>query len=569
MPPIDVRLPRPLRFAIPSGWIALLLTLLALVAGSPIALGDTEVRATVDRTTVSLEETLTLTLSADSMLFSGEPDIAALQEDFHILNRQQSSRTNIVNGDISSSRQWEYTLAPKREGQITIPAIPMGKKSTRPITVTVSAAPQRQRSGNQQVWLEADITPRRSYVQAQLEYTVKLFSSVNFLDASLDAPTIDNAVVEPIGENRYRQQIDGRYFQVIERRYAIFPQRSGELEIPALTLQARVESYRPSLLDPGRLLIKRSPPLTVKIDPPPSQFSGSLWLPAANLDIVETWSGDVDSLEAGQSITRSIHIRADGLLAAQLPALPATVLDGARLYPDQAKLSNDVNDTGVSALRTESLAIIPGKAGTYTLPEIRIPWWNTRTNSPEVAILPARELKVSGGTAAAPTPTFAQSAPNAATESNTAPLGEPAPAHSHRLFWLAIGALALFNTALLIALLRRRPAALTAAPAQKSNDEKTHFDALTKLCKNKASAQALRAAINSWARSHPHLPNNLDALGREYEELRPFIDGMNLQLYGEGSGDIDHSALLDTLRQCRKGASEEKKPGTALPALYP
>ncbi|MGB1907429.1 MAG: hypothetical protein ACPHN3_08845, partial [Spongiibacter sp.] len=139
----------------------------------------------------------------------------------------------------------------------------------------------------------------------------------------------------------------------------------------------------------------------------------------------------------------------------------------------------------------------------------------------------------------------------------------------HRLFWLAIGALALFNTALLIALLRRRPAALTAAPAQKSNDEKTHFDALTKLCKNKASAQALRAAINSWARSHPHLPNNLDALGREYEELRPFIDGMNLQLYGEGSGDIDHSALLDTLRQCRKGASEEKKPGTALPALYP
>ena len=35
------------------------------------------------------------------------------------------------------------------------------------------------------------------------------------------------------------------------------------------------------------------------------------------------------------------------------------------------------------------------EAGRYTLPEIKLAWWNTRTNRAELAVLPARELVVS------------------------------------------------------------------------------------------------------------------------------------------------------------------------------
>lgn len=552
--------------------------LFSLISWVPFAIAETSVRASVDRKQISSEETFILSLVADSILFTGEPDISALDEDFHLINRQQSSRTNIINGKINSSRQWDYTLAPKREGSLTIPAIPMGKYKTRALTITVTKASQQSRSANSDsVYLESDVTPRSAYVQSELQYTVKIFTSINFLDASLEAPEVENAVVEATGEQRYQSLVDGRYYQVIERRYSIYPQTSGKLTIPALTLQARVEGYRPSMLDPGRLVVKRSQEHRLTIMPPPKEFTGAVWLPAKALTLTESWSKDPDRIQIGDSITRNVNIQAKGLLGSQLPALPTYTIANAKLYPDQATIEKGDEQSEWSGIRSESVAIIPTKAGEIILPEVRIPWWNTSTNKAEVAVLAERRIMVAPGllasdsSADAATRSIDHTNPNnSAAESANPVTRDYAPITP--LLWIIIATLCLSNIGFALAWHKQR--------SSKENHPKGHnvaiendkepvaFNKLKKCVQAGADAPSLRAALVHWGQCYYQQTMSLSQLGSRSSELKPYCQALDAQLFGGHAEVIDSAALLEAVKRQRAAARSEV-PKQALAPLYP
>tara|TARA_R110001592_G_scaffold63585_11_gene194943 strand:- start:33618 stop:35330 length:1713 start_codon:yes stop_codon:yes gene_type:complete len=557
-------------------YTTILAILALLLCQISTAHADTNVRASVDRNQVSSEETFSLSLTADSILFSGEPDVTALEKDFHIINRQQSSRTNIINGKVNSSRQWDYTLVAKREGTLTIPALPMGKYTTRPITITVSEATDARQAGNESIYLESDITPRDAYVQQELQYTVKIFTSVNILDASLEAPEVDNAVIEARGEDRYQTLINGRYFQVIERRYAIYPQISGALAIPALTLQARVEGYRPSMLDPGRLVVKRSGSHRVKVSPPPAEFTGSVWLPAREIALEEAWSKNPDTLKVGDSITRTINIKADGLLGSQLPTLPSIDLKNAKLYPDQAKIEKGEDKSKWTGIRSESLAIIPTRAGEFVLPEVRIAWWNTDSNRAEFAVLAERKFIVAPAIASGEnsdgSQTITMDLPSengtANLDSNT--LSDIAPPASKPLIWLVIAALLLSNIGFAFAWWRgrQRPPMAIASSEDSNNSEIKAFKLLEKSIKAEIDHRQLRNALIHWGGCYFKRTMTLNALGEAIPKISDFCQQLDAHLFSGQDINIDANAILATLKEERKAAKTKQDPQAALAPLY-
>jgi len=556
--------------------------LLSLLCWVPSAFAETNVRASVDRQQISSEETFTLSLVADSILFSGEPDVSALEKDFHIINRQQSSRTNIINGKVNSSRQWDYTLAPKREGTLTIPAIPMGKFQTRALTISVDKANRQTRGANgDSVYLESDVTPRSAYVQAELQYTVKIFTSINFLDASLEAPEVENAVVEATGEQRYQTLVDGRYYQVIERRYSIYPQTSGELSIPALTLQARVEGYRPSMLDPGRLVVKRSQEHHLNIKPPPAEFKGAVWLPAKKLALAESWSKDPDGIQIGDSITRTVNIQAKGLLGSQLPALPTYTLNKAKLYPDQAKIEQGDEQSEWSGVRSESVAIIPTVAGELVLPEVRIPWWNTTTNKAEVAVLPERRITVAPGMLnnvnSTPLNT-SNSAPNQSlatnlAENTSATTSSAEQTTANTPLWMVIAALCLSNIGFALAWLRSRNGAINAnnsvSVKPENESEAAAFSKLKKCVQANADASSLRGALVNWGQCYYQQALSLSQLGARAKELEHYCQALDAQLFAGRDAKIDAKALLDTVKKLRATKQPKNAASAPLAPLYP
>ncbi|MBD2858036.1 protein BatD [Spongiibacter sp. KMU-158] len=553
-----------------SGFLALIFSLGAQA--------EMEVRASVDRQQLSMDETFTLILQANSIRFSDVPDISPLNQDFHVLNQQESSSTSIINGELSSSRKWTYTLAPKREGDLTIPALTMGKYQTRPLTVSVRPDLRATQRSNEQVFLESDITPRSGPVQAQLDYTVKIFTSVNFLDAALDPLEVENAVVESLGESRYSTQISGQDYQVIERRYAIFPQSSGELQIPALTLQARVEGYRRSMFDPGRQIYRRSQNHRVRIDPPAPAFSGQVWLPAKQLKLQEQWSQSPETVYVGDSLTRNITLRATGLLGSQLPALPEISLPGTKLYPDQAKIDKAVINGQLQGTRTESLAIIPTQAGELVLPEIRLPWWNTQTQKQEVAVLPERKIQVLASPDAnigKPTLENTIASPvqplnNSAQTDANSPVRLSAGQQPYVLAALAISVL--LNILLAARLLTKRTTtSATAVKLKETPSEAKQYKALSKALKQGDPAQ-WRPALIAWTQATFGRPLNLTELADKIPGTKASANAIESALYSKNTADATTQAsaldsAIATWREQQKGS--KKKTTQGLAELYP
>ncbi len=107
-----------------------------------------------------------------------------------------------------------------------------------PITVMVSDGIQNQVSSDD-FFLTSSVSKETIYVQEQLLYTVKIYFSMPFdQGAQLGAPLVDNAVIQQLGNDISTQEvIDGLRYNVIERRFVLFPQSSGSLEIAPLPSQ--------------------------------------------------------------------------------------------------------------------------------------------------------------------------------------------------------------------------------------------------------------------------------------------------------------------------------------------
>lgn len=375
--------------------LALALALVCLIVpGGPARAALT---ATVDHTTVSATDLVTLTVRLSGSTSSSQPDLSALEENFQIIDRntRSSSSLTIVKGRQTSQSNidWIFTLRPKRQGILTIPSISVGNEQTEPITIKVvprSADPDR---GDRHVFFDNNVDTTNTWVQAQILYTVKLYYTEAISGDFPPAPAIDNAVIETVEkEKRYESIVNNRRYYVLEKRYAIFPQKSGTLTIPRETFVG----YRGR----GRLFSSRervsavSRKFTVEVKPRPASFPDDNWLPAKHLEISESWNRNPPEFVVGEPVNRTLTVTAEGVAASLIPPFQEAALDNAKTYKDPADTSTTANDNGIVSTRRVTVGIVPTRPGPLTLPEIRIPWWNTETETVEQAVIPASTFEV-------------------------------------------------------------------------------------------------------------------------------------------------------------------------------
>ena len=228
-----------------------------------------------------------------------------------------------------------------------------------------------------------------AYVQEQIIYTLRLYTQ-GLINGELSDPASTDAIIEPFGEQKkyYRMAFNQRY-EVVERQYLIFPQRSGTLTIGGQSFQGV------SLKQGRRTRIKdMSDSIELSIKPPASSFSGKNWLPATSLFLNEKWQGDIENLKVGDSITRKIELTALGLLGSALPPIKMDKNPLYKLYIDKPLTESVQHEAGAQAKRTDSFAIVAIKDGEVSLDEIRIPWWDTVNDVERVAIIPARTISI-------------------------------------------------------------------------------------------------------------------------------------------------------------------------------
>ena len=550
-----------------TGRPLLLSLLLLLLTASPAV--QAAVEASVDRRDILLGDTLQLVISAtedDEDLSSINLD--ALQQDFQVLSRSTRSNTSIVNGRRTHNRQLQMEITPLRTGQLQIPPFVVGSKRTEAILVRVSDAPQVA-PGEASVLFEATVDRDSVYVQGQVLLTLRLQQAINLDERSISELTLPDAFVVPLEQKSFQRRVNGRPWLVHEVRYAIFPEQSGVLEIPAQSFSARESTPRRSLFDNnrGRLLRLRSEPLQIEVLPQPANFAGPNWLPARNLVVEEEWSTDTDQLRAGESVTRTIRLRGEGVQGAQLPPVLFTPMEGIKHYPDQPSISDDEISSGLLGSRRDSVAIVPTRAGSIEIPAVEIPWWDTETGTLRTAVVPARTLQVA--------PASAEPVQTAGLADPTTGRSAPAPEPASALLWqlLALGcALGWALTVLLWWLRGRQPTveATDIAPAPPST--KAAYKSLLAACASDQAGAARRAVID-WAAACCD-DNGITSLQQaaaamDNGELTTELEQLERALYGseEHSWRGDHLRSIVEHLQSRHRRGKARQEET-LP-LYP
>ena len=545
--------------------------LLALLLGCQAALAVVE--ATVDRNRVAMGDTLSLTLSAteDSEDVSSV-DLATLQQDFEVLQRSTRSNTSIVNGQRTHSRQLLLKITPKRTGSLTIPSLVAGQGASRPLSIEVSE-PIKLDPGAEVVLFEAELDRDSVYVQGQLILTLRLQQAVNLDSRSISELSLPGAFVVPLEQQSFQRTVGGRPWLVHEVRYAIFPEQSGTLEIPAQSFNARESQPRRSLFDrggSGRLIRRSTETLQVEVLPRPADYpAGATWLPAGQLLLEEEWSSDPRQLQAGSSVTRNIRLRGEGLQGAQLPPVQMSAVDGLKYYPDQPNISDAEVSSGLLGTRLDSTAIVPTRAGTLELPEVRIPWWDTKTGQLRHAVLPARTIEVAPAEATAAASTALETDPAAAVTQGPVGTG---PGDSPLLWQLIALVCALGWLATLYLLLRRgRPAAEEAELAASPSQRKTYKNLLA-ACGSDQATQARQWLIR-WAAALARQPglSSLAEVSNLFgdKDLERQLKALEESLYGREQGNWQGRELAQTVQRLRQQWQDKRATDTELPPLYP
>jgi len=447
------------------GWILLLLLLAPLAQAA-------NVHAFLDRTHVSLGDTVTLNIQASGPIDT--PDLSLLQNDFQVLGTSRSSSVQITNGKSEATSQLGIALKPLHAGAIKIPPLDVGGAKTQPLMLQVAAAPAGGvgKLGDP-VFMEASVLSSSPWAGQQTVYTVRLFYLPG-VDGALGDPSADGArLVKLDRDHRYMTNRNGYAYKVIERSWALIPQRSGAITVQGPEFQGqRLAVGNPGtwfnnpnalLNNPNAILNGQMPGLgapvqamapTVHVNARAAPAgAGKPWLPARMLQLKLTGLPSNGEVDAGVPLTLTLSISASGQPADALPEPELPPIAGAQIYPDQTQDSTDDSDQWLQGKRTRSFAIVPQRNGSLTIPAITLNWWNVESGRAEQASVPAHTLRVTGAVANAASVSTPPDAGVAANSNVAAPaVTVAAPATGALDFWrvAALASLGLWLLAIVV-----------------------------------------------------------------------------------------------------------------------
>ena len=566
-------------------WIGWTFAMLAACLVAPSLRADAPtVRAWLDRDTMHLGETVTLNVEAQGST-GGQPDFSALSQDFNLLGTQSSQQVSIVNGASTAKTLWAVGLEPKRAGRIAIPALALGSAKTSPVTLTVLEQPAgAQGKPGDDVFLEVTAEPLTPYVQQQIRYTVKLYYSFGLTDGNLSEPQADGVVVQRLGQDKsYMATLGDRRYHVMERHYALTPERSGPLELPALMFRGNaLDSADPTgFFSRPRTIGARSDTIHLDVKPKPAAWTGGdPWLPAASM-LLKDDSEIPDEMHVGDPVTRTIRLQAQGLGFEQLPELTLAAPDGAEIYPDKPDTRTRDDGTWLYGERVRKFAFVPSRPGTLTIPGASVRWWDTAHDRAETVELPARTIKVlpavgkpATGSASGAASQAENSAVDAAPATPATNGATPASLTSLRIWqMLALLALVLWLVTLALWWRSRHVASATSTqPAPPDAGSSAHRAVFLRAASLGEIAGAERALI-AWARSErPDVRNIGELTGRlqdpaQHEALAALQRARYAGGPTQGVGAQLERAFKGGLAW-RKAASDRKHK-SPLPALYP
>jgi hypothetical protein len=262
--------------------------------------------------------------------------------------------------------------------------------------------------GTATAFVEMEVDDTAPYVQQSVGVVVRLYYASQLLSGELGVDAPDGASMQRIGQDRTLvREVSGRRYNLVERRYLLIPERSGQLRVPGARFEGRAAGgFFDEMFGRGDARLRAAAPDQVlEVRPQPAQ-APQPWLPLHDLRL--RYTAAPTRGRAGEALTVVVEAVADGATAAQFPELPA--LDagaGAQVFAEPAQFNETFNGSTPQLTLTRRYAVVPRQAGPLQLAGPRVPWWDVRAGQARTATLPDLAVEVGpgmGGDAPSPPP---------------------------------------------------------------------------------------------------------------------------------------------------------------------
>ena len=439
---------------------------LALWLLACVGMAQAQTRAWLDRDSISLGETVILNIETDQ---SGQPDYAPLRAEFDLSRQNTNRQMQMSSGAVSSSALFSVALSPHRNGELEIPALRVGNAQTAPLRLVVAQAPVAGRGSNALAFVETEVDDTQPYVQQSVGVVVRLYFATQLASGELVLDTPAGASLQRVGEDdTSTREINGRRYNVVERRFMLVPERSGALQLPGARFSGQgVGGFFDDFFgrDSGQLSA-RAPDQTLQVRAVPAD-APQPWLPLKSLQL--RYTTVPDSARTGEAATIVVEAVATGVTKAQFPDLPVPSLgDAAQVFAEPPQYDETFVGGSPRLKLTRRYSVVPQQTGPLAVPGITLHWWDVGAGKQQVASLPDLQLEVEQGSGGMLPPPVAQPASAASNLKGAALPLTPATRWSWLWPALAGGFALLWLLTLAWGLSRRRGRALRAGTAHRS-----------------------------------------------------------------------------------------------------
>ncbi|AIT09786.1 BatD [Candidatus Francisella endociliophora] len=528
--------------------------LLKLVSGFVLSViicsfGYADVSASVDRTHLENGETFELVLHLDS--FDIQPNLDVLDKDFTVYNTSTSSKTTIVNGKRSSQFEMIVTLMPNKAGKLEIPAIKIGNQSTKPIDIEVDKALSNDEQAQyQELFAIGSLATDTTYVNVPVLYTLRLYYSTPILSLQPKPFDIKRSDVKTTNHRKtYQKRINGKMYDVVEESFMIIPHATGSIKIPSIVLEATIPNAFGQLGTKHKYFSTDAK--TLKVKPIPNDIKIKDWFPASDVQIADNWSADKD-IKEGQLLTRTVTVKAKGVLSSDIPKLNFESSDDFNVYPEKPELQDIEQGGNLTGVATYKVGYMPIKQGKASTPEIGLKWFDVDNHKSKVATIKAKTFDVQKGNLPSINPIVGDS--NTTTKVVQKTVESP--------LWKNIAiALAILWLVTFSLLIRCKLSKKKQIKEEDSFDNLPEDTASLKDIKKAASAKnniKLQRAIIGWAniKSDKQVFSILE-VANIFPELKTVLRELNAAIYA-GKDFSQYKELVGQIKSCEKVKKTKK-----------
>lgn len=185
--------------------------------------------------------------------------------------------------------------------------------------------------------------------------------------------------------------IDGNKYVTQIWQIDVVPEQSGFIEIPALTFSIHYKDAQGKAQK--KTLVSDSVALFAYLPEPLQNVKD--YIISSDVSVSEEWTGEKDSYDVGDVLSRDITLKAEDISSIQFPLLHVQSISGIKINQQEARLSDSNNRGQQTAMLQQTIHYTIQRAGNYQLAGEQLSWWN-QDDGLQVAAFDVASIHVAG-----------------------------------------------------------------------------------------------------------------------------------------------------------------------------